>query len=98
MDSAQGSDVMRLTDLRHAEVRSPDGSSLGRVYEVHCDEGCITALVCGAGGFIERLTNKREGRRIPWKSVGKLDKAGVVIVADAASASRGRSGARRPRR
>jgi sporulation protein YlmC with PRC-barrel domain len=71
---------MLLTDLRHAKVRSLDGQTLGRVYEVHCDEGRITALVVGAGGLIERLTGKREGRRIPWDSVRELDKEGLVIA------------------
>ena len=53
--------MMRLTDLRHAKVRTLDGEKLGRVFEVHCDSGQITALSCGAGGFIERLTGKRAG-------------------------------------
>jgi sporulation protein YlmC with PRC-barrel domain len=73
---------MRLTDLRHTKVRSLTGQILGRVYEIHCDEGRITALICGAGGLIERLSGKREGRRIPWELVRKLDKEGLVIAAE----------------
>lgn len=91
---------MRLTDLRDKQVRSLDGKKLGRVHDVHADKGRITALMCGAGSLIERLTAKRHGRRIPWELVKRVD-ADAVIVADdrsdkKASASRSRQGTRRP--
>ena len=56
---------MRLSDLHDAKVRTLDGDVLGRVHEVHCDGGRITALMCGPGSFIERLTARKKGRRIP---------------------------------
>ena len=71
---------MRLSDLRHAKVRSVDGTTIGRVYEVHCEGAKITALVCGPGGFTERLGGKRKGRRIPWDCVRKLDDEGLLIA------------------
>ena len=39
LDPAQGSHVMRLTDLRDKKVVTLDGETLGRVHEVHCDGG-----------------------------------------------------------
>ena len=75
MDSAQGRDVMRLSDLRDKKVTTLDGETVGRVHEVHCDGGRVTALMCGAASLIERLTAKTHGRRIPWEYVRRVDAA-----------------------
>ncbi len=93
---------MRLSDLRDLRVRTVDGDSLGRVHEVHCEDGRIIALVCGFGSFIERLTATSRGRRIPWESVCRIDARQVIVVADPPrrtakpAASRTRRGTRRP--
>ncbi|MFL6829604.1 MAG: PRC-barrel domain-containing protein [Sphingomicrobium sp.] len=100
MDSAAGSDVMRLSALRGMKVRSLDGETLGRVHEVHCEAGRVTALMCGPGSFIERWTARKEGRRIPWKEVRRIDRDAVVVTPDPPqkkpSAARNRRGTRRP--
>ena len=70
---------MRLSDLRDKPVRNLDGERLGTVHEVHCEKGVVTALMIGTGSFIERLTSKRHGRRIPWECVRKVE-AGRIIV------------------
>jgi sporulation protein YlmC with PRC-barrel domain len=44
--------LIRLSDLRDAKVRTLDGETLGRVHEVHCDNGRVIALMCGPGSFI----------------------------------------------
>ena len=80
MDSAQGCAVMRLSDLRDKEVRTLDGEKLGRVHEVHCERGRVTALMCGAGGFFERWTDKRAGRRVPWECVRKVGEHDIVVT------------------
>jgi sporulation protein YlmC with PRC-barrel domain len=82
---------MRLSDLRDKKVRSLDGELLGRVHEVHCDGGRVTALMCGARSLIERWTAQRGGRRIPWEEVRRIDRDAVIV-----SASRSRRGTRRP--
>ena len=92
---------MRLSDLRDKKVRSLDGETLGRVHEVHCDKGRVTALMCGPGSFIESLTAKKEGRRIPWEFVKRVEKDAVIVASDPPqkkkpSASRSRQGTRRP--
>jgi len=51
---------MRLTDIRDKEVRTLDGERLGRVHEVHCERGVVTALMVGPGSFIERLTARKK--------------------------------------
>jgi len=85
--------VIRLTDLRDKPIRTADGEKLGRVHEVHCDEGRIVALMSGPGSFIERLTARTEGRRIPWEWVRRIDRDCLVVEPNG---TRSRRGTRRP--
>ena len=93
---------MRLTDLRDAKVKTLDGKTLGRVHEVHCDGGRVVALTCGAGSFIERLTARKHGRRIPWACVRRVEHKEIVVTPDPPQrkskpgASRSPQGTRRP--
>jgi sporulation protein YlmC with PRC-barrel domain len=91
---------MRLSDLRDKKIRSLDGKPLGRVHEVHCDKGKVTALTCGPGSLIERWTAKRNGHRIPWECVVKVGRKAVLVTLDPPqrkpSASRSPQGTRRP--
>ena len=91
---------MRLSDLRDAKVRTLDGDKLGHVHEVHCDNGRVIALMCGPGSLIERLTAKKQGRRIPWEFVRRVSPGEVVVTPDPpqrkSGASRSRQGTRRP--
>lgn len=91
---------MRLSDLRGKKVRSLDGETLGRVHEVHCDGGKVTAIMCGPGSFIERWTARKRGRRIPWEYVKRIEADAFVVVPDPpqrkTSAARSRQGTRRP--
>lgn len=73
---------MRLTDLRDKKVVTLDGERLGRVHEVHCDGGRVTALMTGPGSFIERLTARKKGRRIPWEYVVRVEVRQVVVCPD----------------
>jgi sporulation protein YlmC with PRC-barrel domain len=82
MASAQGRFVMRLSDLQDKKVRTLDGEMLGRVHEVHCDNGAVTALTCGPGSLIERLTAREHGRRIPWECVRKVDPDQILVTPD----------------
>lgn len=78
---------MRLSDLRDKRIRSLDGETLGRVHEVHCEGLRVTALMCGPGSFIERLTARTRGRRIPWESVQRIE-GNAIVIADAKPARR----------
>jgi sporulation protein YlmC with PRC-barrel domain len=93
---------MRLSELRDAKVRTLDGETLGRVHEVHVENGRIAALTCGPGSFIERWTAQKHGRRIPWECVRRLSPGEVVVVPDPpqrivkkTGGSRNRQGTRR---
>ena len=88
---------MRLSDLRDKKVKTLDGKTLGRVHEIHCDKGRIAALMCGPGSFVERLTGKTEGRKIPWECVTRVDANAIVVVTDPPQRKRS-SGSRTPRR
>jgi len=72
--------VIRLTDIRDKEVRTLDGERLGRVHEIHCERGVVTALMVGPGSFIERLTARKKGRRIPWDCVRKIDAKRILVT------------------
>jgi sporulation protein YlmC with PRC-barrel domain len=95
---------MRLSDLRDAKVRILDGEALGRVHDVHIEGGRIVALMCGAGGFIERLTARKHGRRVPWECVLRIRDGEIFVAPDPpqrvpkkkSNASRSRQGTRRP--
>ena len=93
---------MRLTDLRDAKVKTLDGETLGRVHDVHAEGGRIVALTCGAGSFIERLTARQHGRRIPWECVARIAGGEVFVTPEPArtkikpGAARTRQGTRRP--
>jgi sporulation protein YlmC with PRC-barrel domain len=80
--------VIRLSALRDARLVTEDGQRLGRVHEIRAEDGRVTALDCGPGGFIERLTAKTGGRRIPWEKVRKIDGKVVVVALDDAKARR----------
>ena len=94
---------MRLSDLRNAKVRTLDGQTLGRVHEVHCEHGRIVALTCGPGSFIESLTARKKGRRIPWECVRRVESKEIVVTPDPPhrivkpGAARSRQGTRRPK-
>ena len=79
---------MRLSDLRDKRVLTDDGEKLGRVHEVHCERGQVTALICGLGGFFERWTDKRAGRRVPWESVRKVGEREILVATEKPSGSR----------
>lgn len=82
MDPAQGGDVIRLTDLQNKLVCTSDGERLGRVHDVHCKAGIVTALMVGPASFIERLTAKKKGRRVPWDCVRKVEEKRIVVTPD----------------
>jgi sporulation protein YlmC with PRC-barrel domain len=71
--------VIRLSDLNGKRVRTLDGKSLGRVHDVHCKDGKVVAFKVGAASFIERMTARTHGRRIPWESVVKVERDRIVV-------------------
>jgi sporulation protein YlmC with PRC-barrel domain len=80
--------VIRLCELRDKKLRSLDGERLGRVHEVHCKGGKVVALMCGPGSLIERWTGRKQGRRIPWKAVRRIEHDAIIIAPAAAKPKR----------
>jgi sporulation protein YlmC with PRC-barrel domain len=81
---------MRLSDLRNKPVVDEDGRTLGRVHEVHCEGGRVTALKIGPGGLIERLTAKSEGGRIAWECVISISDRQIRVGVKRSTGSRTR--------
>lgn len=71
--------MILLSALDDQMVRLPDGRPIGRVHEVVADGGAVTALDCGPGGWVERLTGHGRARRIPWSAVREV-RADAIIV------------------
>ena len=91
--------MIRLSQLRNAKVKTLDGEALGRVHEVHTEGGKIVALTCGPGSFLESLTARKKGRRIPWECVRRIEEKQIVVTPDPPqriSGPRTRQGTRRP--
>jgi len=88
---------MRLSELRDKRIKTLDGETLGRVHEVHCEKGRITALMSGSGSLIERFTARKQGRRIPWEFVKRVEADAVIVAPDPPQRSI-RSGGSRSRR
>lgn len=80
--------MIRLSELRDKKIRSLDGETLGRVHEVHCKDGKVVALMCGPGSLIERWTARKQGRRIAWEAVRRIERDGVIIAPLAAKRKR----------
>lgn len=88
--------MIRLSDLRDSKVCTSDGKELGRLHEVHCDGGRVTAIMVGPGSFIERLTARKKGRRVPWEYVEKVEQGRIIVAPD--PPQRNSSGSRTRRR
>ena len=69
---------MKLSDLRHRKIRTPEGKLLGHVEEIHCDKGRVVALTYGPSGFLERWGGK-SGRRISWDAVKSVGRDALVV-------------------
>jgi sporulation protein YlmC with PRC-barrel domain len=82
---------VRISELLGLEVRTESGDSLGHVYDVRAELGPrslrAVGLVVGKRGLLERLGIGAPGRRerlrthdaLPWSSVVRADRRGVVV-------------------
>jgi sporulation protein YlmC with PRC-barrel domain len=72
--------MMRASELQGKRVRRENGEVLGRVYEIRLHHSRVTALICGARGFLQRLTGAVSGHRVPWEQVRKITPSEIVIA------------------
>jgi sporulation protein YlmC with PRC-barrel domain len=82
---------MRVSEILGLPVRTESGRSLGRVHDVRGEIGerhlRVTGLVVGGLGVLERLgigaphaLERLRGRdAVPWESVLRVDRRGVVV-------------------
>jgi sporulation protein YlmC with PRC-barrel domain len=86
---------MRLSELLGLEVLSESGESLGQVHDVRGELGSrslrVTGLVVGGPGVLERLglrvagnPARRSKNVVPWTSVVRADRRGIVVKDQAA--------------
>jgi sporulation protein YlmC with PRC-barrel domain len=61
--------MTRTCDLEGKIVRDQSGENYGHVFEIQIKEGHLEALICGPGGFLQRLKSSHKGRRIAWHRV-----------------------------
>jgi sporulation protein YlmC with PRC-barrel domain len=83
---------VRLSEVLGLPVRTEDGDSLGRVHDVRAELRPrtlrVTGLVVGQTGVLERLgigapesaARIRTHDVVPWSSVVRLDRGGVVVA------------------
>jgi sporulation protein YlmC with PRC-barrel domain len=70
---------MLVSDLQGMQVRREDGEVLGRVFELHVENGRVKNLICGPRGFLQRLSASRAGRRVPWERVVGIEGREIVV-------------------
>jgi sporulation protein YlmC with PRC-barrel domain len=83
---------VRLSEVLGLPVRTEDGESLGHVHDVRAELRPrtlrVTGLVVGQAGVLERLgigapesaARIRTHDVVPWSSVVRLDRGGVVVT------------------
>jgi sporulation protein YlmC with PRC-barrel domain len=72
--------MIHVSDLCRKHVRRENGESLGRVFEIHIEGSQVTALTCGARGFLQRLTAAHSGHRVLWAEVLRIDSKEIVVA------------------
>jgi sporulation protein YlmC with PRC-barrel domain len=70
---------MRSADLQGKRVVTEAGQRLGRVSEIHTKGDEVAALTVGRGGFLQRFTSSRRGRRVEWAEVRRITGEEIVV-------------------
>ncbi len=82
---------MRLSELLSLDVRTESGDRLGRVHDLRAELSSrslvVTGLVVGGLGVLERLgvgapesgARLRTRDVVPWSSVVRADRRGIVV-------------------
>jgi len=70
--------IICLSELIGRPVRTGSGKPLGRVHEVRAKDGRVDTLICGTGGFLQRMGFARAGRRVKWQRVRRVAPRGII--------------------
>jgi sporulation protein YlmC with PRC-barrel domain len=68
------------SELQGKPIRSESGKRFGQVFEIQVEQGKVETLICGAGGFWQRLNSGHTGHRISWSRVRSIGKD--IVIAD----------------
>jgi hypothetical protein len=71
--------VIRAADLDGATVVTAGGRRLGRVMEIRAEDGVVTMLCCGVGGFWQRVIGAGHGREVAWRDVLEAAPGRIVV-------------------
>ena len=67
-----------LSQLVGKPVRTESGELVGHVREVRAKDDRVDTLICGAGGFLQRLSGARTGRRVKWQQVLRVTSKEII--------------------
>jgi len=77
--------TISLSQLVGKPVRTQSGELVGHVREVRAKNDCVDTLICGAGGFLQRLSAARTGRRVKWHQVLRVTSKEIICGESTAS-------------
>jgi|tagenome__1003787_1003787.scaffolds.fasta_scaffold20575879_3 sporulation protein YlmC with PRC-barrel domain len=72
--------MLRVSDLVGKKMQDESGKALGRVSEIRTKNSRVTVLVCGAEGFLQRMTGFRAGTRVKWEQVRKIEGNTIICA------------------
>jgi sporulation protein YlmC with PRC-barrel domain len=88
--------MIRASDLAGKPVRRENGELLGDVFEIRIQNSKVSALICGARGFFQRLTGSVAGHRVDWSQVRQITPSQILIADGSAKKLRRRRPRRKP--
>ena len=73
-----------LSSLQHRKVVTQSGESLGRVFDLRCEQTPrtlrVTGIVYGTRGLLEHLgVFKRAEAAIPWSDIVRIERKRIVV-------------------
>ena len=70
--------MISLSQLVGKPVRTEGGELVGHVREVRAKDDRVDTLICGASGFLQRLSGARTGRRVKWQQVLRVTSKEII--------------------
>jgi sporulation protein YlmC with PRC-barrel domain len=70
--------TISLSQLVGKPVRTESGELVGHVREVRAKDHRVDTLICGASGFLQRLSGARTGRRVKWQQVLRVRSKEII--------------------
>jgi sporulation protein YlmC with PRC-barrel domain len=75
--------VRPLSELQHRKVVTESGRSLGRMYDLRCEQTprtlTVVAMLVGFRGMLEHFGIVDKSRLVPWKDVVRIEGKRIVV-------------------